>query len=108
MDAAHRRLGRGRPSATVLTWGQIGVGQTQGFTVELRPGICYSIIAACATDDQAIDLTLHDTEGEELSRSLTTESSTSIEVCPTNEGRFRVMVRMYSGSGAFVIQVFGA
>lgn len=108
MERAHSRLGRGRPAVTDLVWSQLGAGQTQGFTLELSRGSCYTVIAACATEDQEVDLILNDRRGEELERRLPNGSATALEVCPATGGAFRLLVRMYSGSGAFALQVFGS
>ncbi len=106
LDAAHERHGRGRPPATGATLGELGVGARQGFVVDLLRGRCYSILAVTASDDQEIDLALIDERGEEYERQSGHEAV--VELCPTSDVSVRVLVRMYRGSGPFVIRVFGS
>jgi hypothetical protein len=108
MDRAHASLGHARPAVTQMVTGDLGTGQTQGFDTELERGACYTFIVACATDDQRVDLTLYDESAGEVAQSLATRSTTAVDVCPPARGRYRVVVRMYAGSGPFALRVFGS
>lgn len=108
MARAHERMGRSRPASTSLVWGQLGTGQTQAFNATLTQGVCYTVIAAAATADQELDLVLYDHDGEEVERVRSTEWAVALELCPPEQSLYRIVVRMYSGSGSFALQVFGS
>lgn len=108
MTSAHDRHGRGRPAATALVAGELGVGAEQGFTVELVGGVCYSLLAVGENDDADIDLLLLDPLGTEVAEDRRPGAGAVVEICPPRSGRYRAVVRMYAGGGAFAFQLFGA
>lgn len=105
---AHRRFGRGRPAATVPALGELGPGGAIAFTTRLSEGRCYTIIVVGVAEDQEIDVFLSTSAGVELSRDLSPGSQAHVDMCPTSDGEYRVLVRMYGGVGPFALQVFGS
>lgn len=105
---AHRRVGRGRPAATEPALAELGPGGSIVFTTRLSQGRCYTIIVVGVAEDQEIDLFLSNEAGVELTRDLSPGNEATVEMCPTSDGAFRVLVRMYGGSGPFALQLFGS
>lgn len=105
---AHGRLGHGRPPATGVALGELGPGGAQAFVAQLRGGWCYVAIAVAATEGQELDLLLLDAEGLEVSRDASPGSQAGIEVCPVADAAYRLVVRMYGGSSAYALQVYGS
>ena len=108
MASAHRARGRGRPATTAIVRGDLGVGQEQGFTVELGAAICYTLLAVGESDAVDVDLVLLDAAGDEVADDRDRGSVAAVEVCPPRRGRYRAVIRMYHGQGAFAFQVFGS
>ena len=106
--SAHRELGRGRPPVTDPVRGQLGTGQEQGFTVRLSAGLCYSVIAVSLMDGGELDLLLFDRRGDPIAQDLRPRGAAAVDVCPTDSSAYRIVVRMFRGSGAFALQLFGS
>ena len=105
---AHRRLGRGRPAVASAVLGELGPGGQQAFVAPLRRGRCYIAIAVASSDDQELDLALLDADGLDVSRDTGPGSAAAVEVCPTADATYRLVVRMYGGSSAYALQLYGS
>jgi hypothetical protein len=106
--SAHRELGRGRPPVTDVVRGQLGTGQEQGLTVRLSGGLCYSVIAVSRNDGVELDLLLFDRRGDPVAQDLRPRGAAAVDVCPSDSSAYRIVVRMFRGSGSFALQLFGS
>lgn len=93
---------------THLVRGALGPGQEQAFEVTLHGSSCYTMLAVAESTDQEVDLHLLDGRGGELAQDRTMGHQAAIEHCPPRDGAFRIVVRMYRGSGRFGLQLFGS
>jgi len=100
--------GRGRPAVTPLRVGGLATGQEQAFDVFLSGERCYLALAVAGLDSQDLDLFLFDAEGAEIARDVTLGSTASLEICTDRSRNYRLVVKMYEGSGAYALRVFAS
>ncbi|MCC7541735.1 MAG: hypothetical protein IT379_36285 [Deltaproteobacteria bacterium] len=106
--AAHAAVAQGRRPITDVLGAQLQTAQSREHVLELRAGACYSILAAGMPSISNLDLALFDPLGNRLAEDETTDAEPRIEICPPVPGRYRLVVRVFSGYGRYGVQVFGA
>lgn len=102
------RYASGRAAVSPLMRGNLSTSQTQDFSVPLSAGRCYTVIGVGEPSVSDLDMFLFDGNGTQVAQDQATDNFPIVQTCPSVPGNFRVQVKMYSGYGAFGLQVFGS
>jgi len=105
----HAKEGKERPAVSEFLEGSLTTAKTKTFEVELKGGLCYTMLAVGVPSVKDLEVTLFSPLGEEVARSTTTGSKVVVHTspCPKWSGTYKLKVKMFSGYGAFGAQVFG-
>jgi hypothetical protein len=101
------RYAQGRAPVSPLMRGNLQTSQTQDFSVALAAGRCYTVVGVGEPSVTDLDLFLFDQNGTQVAQDQATDNFPIVQVCPSVPGNNRVQVKMYSGYGAFGLQIFG-
>ena len=101
------RYASGRAPVSPLMRGNLQTSQTQDFSVALQSGHCYTVVGVGDPSVTDLDLFLFDGMGTQVAQDQATDNFPIVQTCPSVPSNFRIQVKMYSGYGAFGIQVFG-
>jgi len=101
------RYAGGRAPVSPLMRGNLTTSQTQDFSIALSAGRCYTVVGVGEPSVTDLDLFLFDQNGTSVAQDQATDNFPIVQACPNVPGNFRVQVKMYSGYGAFGLQVFG-
>jgi hypothetical protein len=102
------RYAGGRIPISPLMRGNLTTSQTQDFSVPLVAGRCYTVVGVGEPSVTDLDMFLFDGNGTQVAQDQATDNFPIVQTCPNVPGNFRVQVKMYSGYGAFGLQVFGS
>jgi len=105
----HAKQGKGRPAVSEFLEGSLTTAKTKTFEVELKGGLCYTLLAVGVPSVKDLEMTLFSPLGEEVARSTTSGPKVVVHTspCPKWSGTYKLKVKMFSGYGAFGAQVFG-
>jgi hypothetical protein len=101
------RYASGRAPVSPLMRGSLTTSRTQDFSVALSAGRCYTVVGVGEPSVTDLDMFLFDQNGTQVAQDQGTDNFPIVQSCPNVPGNFRVQVKMYSGYGAFGLQVFG-
>ena len=95
--------------ATPAFHGSLATSASQDFAAVLQPGRCFRIVAVGGTGVEDLDLFLFDENGVQVQQDTATDAYPVLglahPVCPAQAGTYRVQVKMFAGSGDFVVRV---
>jgi hypothetical protein len=105
----HAKEGKDRPAVSEFLQGTLTTAKTKTFDVELKGGLCYTVLAAGVPSVKDLEVTLFSPLGEEVAHSTTTGPKIVLHTtpCPKWSGTYKLKVKMFSGYGSFGTQVFG-
>jgi hypothetical protein len=105
----HAKEGKERPAVSEFLEGKLQTAKTKTFELELKGGLCYTIVAVGVPSVKDLEVTLMSPLGEEVARSTTSGPKVVMHTtpCPKWSGTYKLKVKMFSGYGAFGAQVFG-
>jgi hypothetical protein len=69
--------------------------RTDAFTVRLRKGVNYRIVAVCDRDCGDIDVTLFDENNNQVAKDTETDDYPIVRIVPRWTGQFKIHIRMY-------------
>ncbi len=105
----HAKQGKERPAVSGFLEGSLTTAKTKTFDVELKGGLCYTLLAVGVPSVKDLEVTLFSPLGEEVARSTGSGPKVVVHTspCPKWSGTYKLKVKMFSGYGAFGAQVFG-
>ena len=101
------RYASGRAPVSPLMRGNLQTSQTQDFSVAVQAGHCYTVVGVGDPSVTDLDMFLFDQNGTQVAQDQATDNFPIVQICPNVPGNYRIQVKMYSGYGAFGLQVFG-
>ncbi len=114
LEASLRELGRQRAPYMILSEAsmrdEIEEGSARDYSQVFYPGWCYKVLGLGGEGVEDLDIRVYDPNDVLLQRDTTRDNQPFIgrmrPICPPVPGTYRVQVRMVSGAGAFVVQVY--
>jgi hypothetical protein len=105
----HAKKGKQRPAVSEFLQGSLTTAKTKTFDVELKGGLCYTVLAVGQPSVKDLEVWLMSPLGEEVAHSTTTGPKVVVHTdpCPKWSGTYKLKVKMFSGYGSFGAQVFG-
>lgn len=114
LEASLRENGRELAPFMILSEdamrGEIDEGGARDFSHVMHPGWCYKVLGLGGEGVEDLDIRIYDSNDVLLQRDTTRDAEPYIgrmrPICPGESGTYRVQVRMVSGAGPFVVQVY--
>lgn len=93
-----------------LIFSSLDEGESETFTVDVRSGFDYRMLALCDEDCSDIDVYLEDMSGDELDQDVSLNDAPVVSMTARSDQQVRLRVRMYSCSTEpcyFGVAIFG-
>jgi len=99
---------KGGSAVTPILRGDLMTNKVATFDLPLAGNVCYTIIAAGKPSVKDLEVRLVNPIGQEIARDDTASPVAVVETakCPQWDGTYTVSVKLFSGYGAFGLQVF--
>ena len=107
LEAVHDRSAPGRPPISDIRRDALETSATRDYSLVLHPGWCYLVVAVGESSVSDLDLFLYDPGGYKIGWDRGSDATPVVRVCTSVEGRYRLRARMYAGTGAYALRVYG-
>ena len=105
VEGAMRKAGLRR--APWWARGFVSAPGTEVVRIEVRPGVCTTLVALAAQGVRDLDTTLYDASGAVLAEDTEANAHPTVQICEKEKGRRRYLhLRAYQGAGVFWIAGF--
>jgi hypothetical protein len=105
----HAKEGKERPAVSEFLEGNLTTAKTETFELELKGGLCYTVLAVGVPSVKDLEVTLLSPLGEEVAHVKAGGPKAVVHTspCPKWSGTYKLGVKMFAGYGNFGVQVFG-